>query len=192
MALPGPPHMPLTTPVETSVPKTQYPPTLPAVRKNMYPYSSYFPPRHPQKSQQMTANSQLPRKMKDICLKPCENSPIFMNEKKNFETRFMVEKDPGSFSKEEATASDLIPPEMEEKSCIIIHAEDTTRKSWISLPQEDPVSSLCMEVNKKEGISTLKNFKRWSFCYGENEKLEILPKIFHRHDSKEKTWLLQS
>lgn len=172
------------------MPKTQYPPTLQAVRKNMYPSSSYSPPQIPQ---EITTNFQFPRRMRDICLKPFESSPVIRKENKNFETTFIEEKNADSFSKEEATANDLSTPEVEEKSCVMIHAEDKkTRKSRISLPQEDPASELCKEVNRKEDISTVKNVKRWSFCYGENEKLEILAKKILRHDSEEETWLLQS
>ncbi|XP_042210366.1 uncharacterized protein LOC121858208 isoform X2 [Homarus americanus] len=171
---------------ETSVPRTRYPPTLPLVKKSMC-LSNYCSP--PQRLQKLTASPQSSKATEDTCF-VSEQLHIYSRETQNLETEATENRMSYTLSKE-AALSGLNTPEVDEHSYVIVHAgESDGKNSWICLSQENSFSVFCEEINKEEDNSSFKNVKRWSFCYGEDERLEILPKSLHKHGLRNRTWLL--
>ncbi|XP_069160133.1 prostaglandin E2 receptor EP2 subtype isoform X2 [Procambarus clarkii] len=177
---------------ETSVGKTRYPPTLPVSKKNMYLSSSSSLPQPLQRSQKVTTNLLSSRKMEDTHLM-CEHPSSFSKENQKFDIASSDGKiERIYFPAKGATESCPNAQKSETHSYVVVHVEGNDKSSWICVPPEDPFSVFCSEVNEKDAISTFKNVKRWSFCYGEDERLDILPKKFQKHDFRERTWLLKS
>ncbi|XP_069943386.1 prostaglandin E2 receptor EP4 subtype isoform X3 [Cherax quadricarinatus] len=177
---------------ETSVPNTRYPPTLPVVRKSMYPSNSFLPPRRPQK---LVTNHQSSTMMNDTHL-ICKRTSRVSQENENFENMKLDDKKDitsYSLSKRGTAVNGLNTSKLEHYSYIVLQVgEGKDKKSWICMSPEEPFTALWNDDDDKENISTFKHVKRWSFCYGEDERLEILPKKFQKHDFRERTWLLQS
>lgn len=93
-----------------------------------------------------------------------------------------------SYEEEVVLASDTDAPNLLEYYCVFVSSDSPkTRHSWISLHHEDPHHVIDTEVSASK-----KKVKRWSFCYGEDGKFEVLPKRGHAHDMKGRSWLLQS
>lgn len=98
-----------------------------------------------------------------------------------------------SLSKRGTAVNGLNTSKLEHYSYIVLQVgEGKDKKSWICMSPEEPFTALWNDDDDKENISTFKHVKRWSFCYGEDERLEILPKKFQKLDFRERTWLLQS